>query len=221
MIHGNTEGIRDSVLKELETLYSMEFDEELFAPAELSGFLARYTGLIRREISVYLSRGGDVLDVSVGDNASVALPEIRLRRSLDRLSGVRCLHTHPDGNAQLSDVDLTALVRLRLDAMAAIGVCDGQAIGIQAAFLGEREDGVPQPFLTEIVPLRALPQRRWMERIEESDRAARADAGGRLCRTARTRAARGHRKQRIPVGAFRACRDGGRTGGRYDAAKAR
>ena len=159
MIHGNTEGIRDSVLKELETLYSMEFDEELFAPAELSGFLARYTGLIRREISVYLSRGGDVLDVSVGDNASVALPEIRLRRSLDRLSGVRCLHTHPDGNAQLSDVDLTALVRLRLDAMAAIGVCDGQAIGIQAAFLGEREDGVPQPFLTEIVPLRALPQR--------------------------------------------------------------
>ena len=170
MIHGNTEGIRDSVLKELETLYSMEFDEELFAPAELSGFLARYTGLIRREISVYLSRGGDVLDVSVGDNASVALPEIRLRRSLDRLSGVRCLHTHPDGNAQLSDVDLTALVRLRLDAMAAIGVCDGQAVGIQAAFLGEREDGVPQPFLTEIVPLRALPQRRWMERIEESDR---------------------------------------------------
>ena len=96
MIHGNTEGIRDSVLKELETLYSMEFDEELFAPAELSGFLARYTGLIRREISVYLSRGGDVLDVSVGDNASVALPEIPPAPQLGQAQR-RALPAYPSG----------------------------------------------------------------------------------------------------------------------------
>lgn len=170
MIHGNLEGIRAQLLKDMEALYAMEFDGDHFAPPELVTAMAKYTGMIRREISVYISRDGDVLDVSIGDSGSVPLPEIRLRRSLDRLCGVRCLHTHPDGNPELSDVDLNALVKLRLDAIAAIGVLGEKATGIHAAFLGERENGVPTPQETALVPIQRIPQAEWMARIEESDR---------------------------------------------------
>ena len=170
MIHGNLEGIRAQLLKEMEALYAMEFDGDHFAPPELIAAMAKYTGAIRREISVYISRDGDVLDVSIGDSGSVPLPEMRLRRSLDRLCGVRCLHTHPDGNPELSDVDLNALVKLRLDAIAAIGVLGDRATGIHAAFLGERENGVPTPQETALVPIDRIPQAEWMARIEESDR---------------------------------------------------
>ena len=35
MIYGNKEGIRDSMLAKLETLYDIEIPTEVFAPAEL------------------------------------------------------------------------------------------------------------------------------------------------------------------------------------------
>lgn len=170
MINGNLEGIRASLLEEMEELYTLEFDEDLFAPPELLARLARYTTQIRREVSVYLSRSGDVLDVSIGNINSVPLKEMHLRRSLDRLSGVRCIHTHPGGIPDLSDVDIQALVNLRLDAMAAIGVLNDRATGIQAAFLGERINGIPQPEVTGVIAISKIPQEEWLARIEESDR---------------------------------------------------
>lgn len=170
MIHGNTDGIRKALLDEMEALYTAEYDEDLFAPPELIAALARFSTLIRREISVYLGRGGDVLDVTIGDIASVPLQTMHLRRSLDRLSGVRCIHTHPGGDPQLSDVDLQALVSLRLDAMASVGVLAERATGIQAAFLGERVQGVPQPEVTGVIAISKIPQTEWMARIDESDR---------------------------------------------------
>lgn len=85
---------------------------------------------------------------------------------------VRCIHTHPGGNAMLSDVDLTALKTLRLDAMCAIGVDEqGQVNGVSAGFLGERIGGMPQPWVTAIFPLDKLPQEEWIEQIKISERA--------------------------------------------------
>ncbi|MDR0928408.1 MAG: GTPase HflX [Oscillospiraceae bacterium] len=170
MIHGNLEGIRASLLEEMDAMVQMEFDEAVFAPPELIALLARYTDSIRREISVYISRAGDVMDVTIGNLDSVSLPDMRLRRSLSRLSGVRCLHTHPGGVPDLSDVDLHALASLKLDAMAAIGVLGARATGIQAAFLGVNAQGVPQPEVTATLPIGKIPQQAWMERIAESDR---------------------------------------------------
>ena len=68
---------------------------------------------------------GTVLEIAVGSIGSIALPELHLRRNLDRLSGFRCIHTHPGGEARLSDVDLQALRLLRFDSMCAVGVKDG------------------------------------------------------------------------------------------------
>ena len=42
MIYGNKEGIRDSVLAQLETLYDLDLTGEIFAPAELLDVLAAF-----------------------------------------------------------------------------------------------------------------------------------------------------------------------------------
>ena len=151
MINGNTQGIRQALLEQMETMQQIECERDEFLPEELMRQLARYTGLLGREISVYLSRGGDVLDVTVGDAQTVSLASVNTRRSLTRLSGVRCIHTHPGGDSTLSGVDLQSLQRLRLDAMAAIGVnAEGQATALSVAFLGEpAEDGQYNLLLTK------------------------------------------------------------------------
>ena len=169
-VHGNIEGIRDSQLAELSALYDCPFEWNEFAPRDLLTELARHSCALNREIAVYVSRDGDVLDVTVGVTDSVPLMDLRLRRNSRRLSCVRCIHTHPGGNARLSDVDIAALRSLMLDSMCAVGVNgEGHITGVSAAFLTEKVHGVPGVEQTEIFPLRRLPQQAWMEEIARSD----------------------------------------------------
>ena len=169
MIYGNKEGIRDSLLAQLETLYDLDLSSEMFAPAELLDVLAAFTCTINREISIYVSRSGAILDITIGGLNSVDLKDMHLRRNTRRLSMIRCIHTHPGGNPQLSDVDISSLRSMHFDAMAAVGAKDGKATGIQAAFLGEIVGGVNKVFLTDVVPVRKIPQRAWMDAIERAD----------------------------------------------------
>ena len=87
MIHGNITGIRDSMLEELEKLYDAEFERDQYLPDRLLNVLVRFTDQINREMLVYLGRDGEVLEIAVGSIGSIALPELHLRRNLDRLSG--------------------------------------------------------------------------------------------------------------------------------------
>ena len=86
MIYGNKEGIRDSMLAKLETLYDIEIPTEVFAPAELLDALAAFSCAINREISMYISRSGEVLDITIGGISSVDLKDMHLRRNTKRLS---------------------------------------------------------------------------------------------------------------------------------------
>ena len=169
MIYGNKEGIRDSMLAQLETLYDLDLSAEVFAPAELLDVLAAFTCAINREISIYVSRSGAILDITIGGLNSVDLKDMHLRRNTRRLSMIRCIHTHPGGNPQLSDVDISSLRAMHFDAMAAVGAKDGKATGIQAAFLGEIVGGVNKVFLTDVLPVKKIPQRAWMDAIERAD----------------------------------------------------
>ena len=81
MIYGNKEGIRDSMLAKLETLYDIEIPAEVFAPAELLDALAAFSCAINREISMYISRSGEVLDITIGGISSVDLKDMHLRRN--------------------------------------------------------------------------------------------------------------------------------------------
>ncbi|MEA4898498.1 MAG: GTPase HflX [Christensenellaceae bacterium] len=170
MIQGNTQGIRDVWLEELEKLYDAEFGREDFLPDRLLNLLVRLTSQTSREIMVYLSRDGAVIEIAIGSIESVGLPERHMRRSTERLSGIRCIHTHPGGSARLSDIDEQALRLLRFDAMCAVGVADGRATGISAAFLGDAEYG--KLSIARFGPVKPgrIPQQLWMHEIELADR---------------------------------------------------
>jgi GTP-binding protein HflX len=126
-----------------------------------------------------------MLEIAIGSISSIDLPELHLRRNTDRLSGFRCIHTHPGGNASLSDVDLQALRLLRFDAMCSVGVDEERATGIAAAFLGEMEYGkLSIEILGPVKPGR-IPQQLWMREIELSEeRAKKAIAEGGLVESA-------------------------------------
>lgn len=142
-LNGNLSGIRDSVKQELLALYEAEVASDEFLPQDLAAELARLTALVRREISVYLARNGQVLDVSVGQADRVSLQDLGQRRSEQRLSRVRCIHTHPNGDPLLSEVDIAALTSLRLDAICALGVsAEGSLTGASLALLSPDESGV-------------------------------------------------------------------------------
>lgn len=119
-IKGNIKGIRDSVIAELQKLYDMQSPQ--LVSQELAVKLADVTEYINREISVYITRSGQIIEIAVGDNATVELPSFSGRRGAGRLSGIRCIHTHPGGNPYLSGVDISALKNNKYDAMVAIGV---------------------------------------------------------------------------------------------------
>ena len=172
-IHGNTEGIRKTVLDELTTLYDVQLEPGQFMPQDLLQSLCGYSASMNREIAVYITRFGEVADVLIGRADSIDLPDLRLRRGERRLSMVRCVHTHPRATGELSDVDVSALLSMRFDAMCAVGVSeDGRPTSVQCAFLDAESEGHVRR--TELISARRLPQEEWLAEIERTDAAYRA-----------------------------------------------
>ena len=167
-IHGNTEGIRKTVLAELQTLYDAQLEPGDFMPQDLLASLCGYSASMNREIAVYITRYGEIADVLIGHSDRIDLPDRRLRRSENRLSMIRCVHTHPSASGELSDVDVSALLSMRFDAMCAVGVAaDGHATSAQCAFLDADHPGEVKR--TELLNARKLPQAEWMAEIERTD----------------------------------------------------
>ncbi len=170
-INGNTEGIRNSLLEQIRDLYQLRMEADTFASFALLSAMAGFTGQIGREISVYLSRDGRVVDISIGDSGKVSMPNVRLVRNEDRLCGVRCIHTHPNGDGRLSSVDAGTLRSMRLDAMAALGVGpEGQPTNFYAGYLGDMDEAGSRDVLL-YGPLRPykLPQKALMREIYLAD----------------------------------------------------
>jgi len=150
-------------------MYDIQFARDQFLPDRLIALLIRYTDILNREMLVYLSRDGEILEVAIGNISSIGLTEMHLRRNFDRLTGFRCIHTHPGGNANLSMVDIQALRLLRFDAMVAVGVQDGRATGISAAFLGDIEYNQLSVLRFGPVKPGRIPQKEWLREIEQSE----------------------------------------------------
>ncbi len=151
-IAGNTKGISDFWLRRLEELGKFRVQKDRLFSEELAINMAEITRQINKEICVYLDRRGRVVHTQVGDKHSVNLSQLSNREANHHLSGLRCIHTHPNGDGTLSSVDLTALPQLRFDAMVALGV-DSRAkkteyllktVGVAFGVLGKEK---PKPFL--------------------------------------------------------------------------
>ena len=158
-VNGNTEGVKDAMLARLDSLYGYELEDGAYLPRELMKLLAECS------CAIYLTRDGEIVNVAIGTNCDVELTDYWLRRNAERLSRIRCVHTHPDGDGRLSDVDLSALKIFRYDAMTAVGVKNGEPTFVQTAFLGEN-DGI---LMDEPVRWYKVPDAEWMNRIELSD----------------------------------------------------
>lgn len=122
MIRGNLDGIRKLYLAELEELFQVECDKNLLISDEILEVICRISSLVNKEISIYINRRGTIVDISIGDNATVSLVDLTEKRSETGLNGLRCIHTHPTGLSTLSSADVTALLNLKFDIMAAISI---------------------------------------------------------------------------------------------------
>lgn len=159
------------MLDRLKSLYDFKQGLDEFASFELLSELCACSGEINRELSVYISRDGSIVDVSVGDSAKVSMPSMRLVRNEDRLCGVRCIHTHPSGDGRLSGVDLGTLRSMKLDCMAAVGVSDGKPTQLYAAYLGDFDEDTGSRAALVYGPMRPykLPQKALIAEIFNSD----------------------------------------------------
>ncbi|MBQ1614718.1 MAG: GTPase HflX, partial [Selenomonas sp.] len=142
-VNGDLANIKTYILEKLQALYDLRVPIGQLSTRELNESMLAITADTDREVAVYLNRQGKVVQVSLGDTATVDLPEFKQKtRSELRLSGIRCIHTHPSGDVRLSDPDLSSLRRLRFDCMAALGRREGKIVGCLAFFTGEAgEDG--------------------------------------------------------------------------------
>lgn len=133
MIYGNIEGIRKSILDELEGIYSIKNLKDEICDLEILNIIARVSSSIEREVSVAINRKGNVTSVAIGDSTSVEVPIIDIEEK--RLSGVRVIHTHPNGYCNLSALDLTALLKLKLDAIVSVAIIEGKIIDFSLGML--------------------------------------------------------------------------------------
>ena len=134
-LSGNTANIKKSILQQLEALEEESFPRHLLVSPELADRLAAITHAIDREVAVYIDRHGKVNEVMLGDSNTAPLIKAQNRRSTSRLSGLRCIHTHPGGDSDLSKPDIACLYECYLDAIVAIGTLNGQVTSIHVAFI--------------------------------------------------------------------------------------
>ncbi len=138
-LEGNLANVKAYILDGLNSLYDLSVPIGQTATNELCSKMLELTDLLDREVAVYISRQGKIVQVSVGDNSTVDLPEFKSKSSL-RLSGVRCIHTHPSGDSRLSSLDISSLKHMRFDLMVAVAREGKDINGTIGFFTGTLDD---------------------------------------------------------------------------------
>ena len=168
MINGNLKGIKENIRQRINDLDDKKCDASLFVEEELARELGDITRALNKELCVYISRMGEILYVDLGEEDRASLKGITLRRSNSRLSGLRCIHTHPGGNGHLSQVDIESLKKLRFDAMCAIGVDENGTTNVSCAILSDNEQGYEYYSAPSI---ERIPHDKWINAIFDADKA--------------------------------------------------
>lgn len=97
--------------------------DQIITP-ELARTLAELSYEMHRQVGILVDRKGRIEYVVVGDARQIVWPDLRrVRTSSGRFCGLRCIHTHLNGESFTED-DLTDLALLRLDVMAIVEVTE-------------------------------------------------------------------------------------------------
>lgn len=132
MIYGNIEGVKKNFLKQLEDLYEIKLPKYLILDEKILDTIVNISNSLEREVSVAIDRKGNIISVAIGDSTSVEMPMVDIKEK--KLSGIRIIHTHPNGNSKLSALDNSALIKLKLDCVVAIGVREGNITDVSMGF---------------------------------------------------------------------------------------
>lgn len=166
MIYGNIEGIKKFLLEKLEKLYDINVYREEVFNNEISSVICYATNQMGREISVAIDRKGKVISIAVGDSSTVEMPLIDIKDK--KLSGVRIIHTHPNGVSKLSALDLSALLKLKLDCIVALSEKEGKCIEASIGFCTIQNDMLVEEIvgplsLEEVINFNFLDKVRYIE----------------------------------------------------------
>lgn len=132
MIYGNIEGVKKNFLNQLEDLYEIKLAKYLIVDEKILDTIVNISNSLEREVSIAIDRKGNIVSVAIGDSTSVEMPMVDIKEK--KLSGIRIIHTHPNGNSKLSALDNSALIKLKLDCVVAIGVMEGSITDISMGF---------------------------------------------------------------------------------------
>ena len=156
-VQGNTAGLKSRERRALDRLADRRLPPASLLTKEFARQLASVSRAVRRQVGVLVDRRGAVTWVGVGDAHRIELPDLKRQRVAGaRLRGLRCLHTHL-GDEALTRDDLTDLVLLRLDLMAALTVGeDGLPGMVHAAHLKPPRPDAAEPE-TDAEPWERLP----------------------------------------------------------------
>lgn len=163
MIKGNTEGIKDFILSELDKIYDGTVEKHKIIEEEILYKIAEISNRINREINIAVDRRGNIIEISIGDSGSVQLPILDIGER--RLAGVRVIHTHPGGNPHLSAIDISALIKLKLDCIVAVGIDDEGITGLSIGFCNVLNDELN--YTLERIRLADIENYNILEKIEQ------------------------------------------------------
>ena len=138
MIYGNIDGVKKSAIEELDRLYKVKCPKDEVCSIEIIEVISRVSAFIEREVSVAIDRRGNIKSIAIGDSTSVEIETLDIREK--KLAGVRIIHTHPNGMSNLSALDISALIKLKLDAIVAIGIYEGKILDCSLGMLTVNDD---------------------------------------------------------------------------------
>ncbi|MDD2401953.1 MAG: GTPase HflX [Clostridia bacterium] len=169
-IYGDTANLKNGIMEQLKVLEKSSYPKNYIVSPELALDLAAITNKIGREIAVYIDRHGNIIDIMLGDKNTAPLKKEHNRRSIERLAGIRCIHTHPSGSSVLSELDLCSLREYKLDAMVAIGTSDGLVKSISIAILHSIEDEENDVQITRAFNIEEIEEFPFLEILREIDK---------------------------------------------------
>ena len=76
MVNGNTSGLKEYVLENLDKLYSTKIEKGKIINQEIVDYISEISNKINREINVAIDRNGNIIDISIGDSSTVNLPVV-------------------------------------------------------------------------------------------------------------------------------------------------
>jgi len=126
------EKLKKEYKEKLQSLAETVFDKSLFIDESLLADMCKLTSQTGYEIAALIDRKGRVTDITCGDKTSANLS---VEDGGNKYNGYRIIHTHPSGNSNLSNMDLSFLRNMKLDCICAVSVKDGLAYDAQVAYL--------------------------------------------------------------------------------------